>query len=417
MVGWLARARDVGQRAGPLALLLLAAARPTPQLLEEADRARTAQLAAGQAAADRLLAAQAEARRLADTRVATAATLRGLEVATAEAAERTQVLARRRADAADRLAARAADLEPLLPVTVRLSLYPAETLLAVPGPAEETLRGLLVLKGLGRALEADAEAMRAEQAELDRLTAAMAVQDRQLADAQAAQAAQAAALDRQIADAQARGHDAEGEAAAAARRAAEGARAADSLRAALASLEAARQQEEVRARAEAEAASRRRQTASAAAAAAEAKRREAAVTAPAGPGLGEARGTLGAPVAGAVVHAFGEAGEAGPVSGISYGAPPGARVSAPCAGRVAFAGPFRSFGQLMILDCGGGFHFVLAGLERLDVPVGRPVQAGEPLGTMPSWDPRSPTAHPSLYLELRDHGQAINPAPFLRGRS
>ena len=52
------------------------------------------------------------------------------------------------------------------------------------------------------------------------------------------------------------------------------------------------------------------------------------------------------------------------------------RVVAPCAGRVAFAGPFRSFGVLIILDCGAGYHFVLAGLDRLDVQAGTAVQAG-----------------------------------------
>ena len=120
---------------------------------------------------------------------------------------------------------------------------------------------------------------------------------------------------------------------------------------------------------------------------------------------------------GQVVKTFGEPGDAGPASGISYEAPPAARVSAPCGGRVVFAGPFRSFGQLMIIDCGGGYHFVLAGLDRLDVPVGRPVQPGEPVGVMPAWDPRTPGTRPLLYLELRQNGQPINPAPFLRGRS
>ena len=151
-------------------------------------------------------------------------------------------------------------------------------------------------------------------------------------------------------------------------------------------------------------------------AATEARQRQVAMTQTAGPGLGEARGQLGTPVAGTVVKAFGEAGIAGPATGISFGAPPAARVSAPCGGRVVFAGPFRSFGQLIIIDCGGGFHFVLAGLDRLDVAVGRPVQPGEPVGVMAAWDPRTLGTRPLLYMELREHGQPINPAPFLRTR-
>jgi septal ring factor EnvC (AmiA/AmiB activator) len=118
-----------------------------------------------------------------------------------------------------------------------------------------------------------------------------------------------------------------------------------------------------------------------------------------------------------VLHSFGDPGEAGLAQGISYGAPPAARVSAPCGGRVVFGGPFRSFGVLVILDCGHGFHFVLAGLEHLDTQVGRIVQPGEPVGVMPAWDPRIPGTRPALYVELRRDGQAINPAPFLRGRS
>jgi septal ring factor EnvC (AmiA/AmiB activator) len=122
------------------------------------------------------------------------------------------------------------------------------------------------------------------------------------------------------------------------------------------------------------------------------------------------------PVAGAVVRRWGDRTEVGPANGMSFRAPPLGRVVAPCAGRVAFAGPFRSFGVLIILDCGGGYHFVLAGLDRLDVQVGTSVQAGEPVGVMPGWDPASSGAHPGLYLELRREGQPIDPAPFLRGR-
>jgi septal ring factor EnvC (AmiA/AmiB activator) len=413
--------RRVGRRNAVVLLLLclavplagVLAAPPTRQQIQEADRARAAQLAAGRAAAERLAAAQAEAKRLADARVATTADLRGLENATADAATTMDALAKRRAAAQIRLAERAADLGPLLPLIERMALYPAETLLAVPARPEATLRGLLVLKGLARQIEADAEALRAEQADVDRLTAQMSAQERRLSTAQAAQATKASALDRQIADAQARGRDAEDAAAEANRRAAEQAAKADSLRAALAQLDAARRLDEARARAEAAQADRKRQ----ATAAEDARRRAIALAQPAGPGLDDAHGQLGAPVAGTVVRAFGEPSDAGPASGISYQAPPAARVSSPCAGRVVFAGPFRSYGLLLILDCGGGYNIVLAGLARLDVQVGRPVQAGEPVGVMPGGDPHIPGQRPVLYVEVRHNGLAINPTPFLRARS
>jgi septal ring factor EnvC (AmiA/AmiB activator) len=121
-------------------------------------------------------------------------------------------------------------------------------------------------------------------------------------------------------------------------------------------------------------------------------------------------------VVGRVIKAFGTPGDAGPANGISYEAAPGARVVSPCAGRAVFAGPFRSFGQLVILDCGGGYHFVLAGLDRLDVQLGHPVQAGEPIGVMPNWDPKATGPRPALYVELRHAGQAVNPAPWLKSK-
>ncbi len=161
------------------------------------------------------------------------------------------------------------------------------------------------------------------------------------------------------------------------------------------------------------AADKRRQAEEAAAA----RARQAALERPAGAGVGEPVGQLTAPVAGSVVRAFGAATEAGPASGLSYQAPPNARVVSPCGGRVVFAGPFRSFGLLMIVDCGGGYHFVLSGLDRLDAQVGQPVQAGEPVGVMPAWDPQSADSlHPSLYVELRRDGVPVNPAPFLRAQ-
>lgn len=414
MDGWRPNPRDVARSAclGAALLLCAAASEVTPQQVRDSEQARAAALTHAREEAARQATADTENRRLAEARVGAAASLRALEHATGEAAATMDGLARRRADAEARLQARARALAPLLPLIERLSLYPAETLLAVPARPDMALNGLLVLRGLARQMETDAEALRAEQAEVARLTAGMAAQERRLAEAQAAQAAQAAGLDRQIADGQARYRQAEDAAGAAARRAAELASQANSLRAALSQLDLARRQDEAHARAEATAATHQKQDTLAA----EARRRQVALTQPAGPGLGEARGQLGTPVAGRVVRAFGEPGEAGAASGVSFGAAPAARVSAPCGGRVVFAGPFRSFGQLVIIDCGGGFHFVLAGLERLDSAVGRPVQAGEPVGAMPAWDPRTPGNRPLLYVELREHGSPINPAPYLRTR-
>ena len=72
------------------------------------------------------------------------------------------------------------------------------------------------------------------------------------------------------------------------------------------------------------------------------------------------------------------------------------------------AGPCHGDGQILIIDREGGYDSPIAGLERLDVPVGQRLTAGEPAGIMPKGEER-----PRLYLELHHGGQPINPLPWL----
>jgi septal ring factor EnvC (AmiA/AmiB activator) len=365
-------------RLGLSALLALVMAGGVA-LAQQAEQARAG-------AEARAATARAEEQRLAAARVAAAARLRDLEAATLAAANRVASLAQRQREQAARLQAAGEELAPMLPVMERLALYPAETLLAVPLPPEPAVRGLLVMGAIGRRLEADAAAVRAGQAEAARLAREVAAEMPALAHAQVEQANAAAALDREIAEARRQRQAAEDDAAEAARRSAIEAAKAETLPAALSRLQAERR----------------------------ARRRQEALAAPAGPGLGEGHAPLTAPVGGAVTRGWGEGGDAGAASGITLAAAPGARVLAPCSGRVVFASPFRSYGLLLIVDCGGGWHAVLAGLERFDVEAGDGVRAGEPLGVMPGWDPRASAPRPGLYLELRKGGQPVNPAPYLR---
>jgi septal ring factor EnvC (AmiA/AmiB activator) len=402
------------------------AAAPADQL-REAEHARAALLQARRDADARRQTAEAEETRLARLRVAAAASLRAREEESGRIAAEVADLATRARDAQARLDVRARDLAPMLPLIERLSLYPSETLLAVDLPPEQALRGVLVLRFMSHELEADAVSLRREQADIAALRARLDGATRQLADAQAAQAHEEGALDAQIAAARAQARDAEDAGAEAARLGAAEASRADGLRAAIARIDAEHREAEARAREEAALATRQRRDADAA----RARERQAALARPAGPGvtatgvaLASAGGTnagagavrLTAPVAGFVVRGFGEAGDGGPTTGLSYEAPPAARVVSPCGGRVVFAGPFRSFGQLMIVDCGANDLFVLAGLDRLDARVGQAVQPGEPVGVMPGWDPRGTAPRPSLYVELRHAGQPVNPAPFLRAK-
>jgi septal ring factor EnvC (AmiA/AmiB activator) len=113
-------------------------------------------------------------------------------------------------------------------------------------------------------------------------------------------------------------------------------------------------------------------------------------------------------VVGEVVRGFNAPGEGGPARGLTLLAPPGARVVAPCAGAVVFAAPFRSYGRLVILECAAGQHLVLGGLERLDVAAGQRLRAGEPVGVLGTGQ------RPTLYVELRRRGEAVDPRPALR---
>ena len=388
------------------------AAPPTPQQVQEAERTRAVEVEAQRAAQAQARAAAAEEERLGRERAVAVERLRALEASTEAKSQVVAELARRRGEAEGRLAARAAELAPFLPLIERLGLFPAETLLALPMAPEDSVRGLIVLGGMMRDLEAEAAKLRAEQVEVDGLQAQIDRELPGLAAAQAAQTQAGLALDAQIAAARDARRNAEGAAAEAERRAAAaGARAAD-LRAALARIEEERKAAEARAKAEAEAATKAKKEAEAEAARARAE----ALSKPAGPGLGTPKATLTAPVAGALLRGFGEPTDGGASTGMSYQPSSGARVVSPCAGRVVYGGVFRSFGLLLIVDCGAGYHFVLSGFERLDAQVGQSVQPGEPVGQMPSWDPRGAASRPTLYLELRRDGQPVNPAPYLRAK-
>jgi septal ring factor EnvC (AmiA/AmiB activator) len=385
--------------------------------LRDAERLGNEQLAARKDAADRAARAAAETMRLAHERVEAAVKLRIAESATADVAARIDALAQQRRDAEQRLKQHGEAIQPLLPLIERLSLYPAETLLAVPAPPDAALRGVLVLQGLSRQLEIEAEALRHDQAELDAATEALQQEAPRLTSAEAAQKREADVLDKAIADAHAREATAEDQANQAASQAAAAATRMDSLRSALSALEAQRRADEAKAREDAARAERQKKVEEAKAA----REREAVAAHPVGAGSIAAgagpRGQLQPPVIGVVVKGWGEETDGGPATGVSYHAPPGAHVISPCGGRVVFAQAFRSYGLLLIVDCGGGYHVVLSGFDRLDVRLGQSVVSGEPVGVMPNWEPGSEAHRPALYVELRHDGQPINPAPWLRASS
>jgi len=122
-----------------------------------------------------------------------------------------------------------------------------------------------------------------------------------------------------------------------------------------------------------------------------------------------AAGNYLVPASGTLVESYGKANEVGLTSqGLAYTTRAGAQVVAPYDGRVLFAGPFKGYGEILIVEHSDGYHSLLAGLTRLDVSVGQWLIAGEPVGVMPKGEDK-----PRLYLELRHDGQPINPLPWL----
>ncbi len=132
----------------------------------------------------------------------------------------------------------------------------------------------------------------------------------------------------------------------------------------------------------------------------------------------DARGRMGLPAIGQIVKSFGEDdGAGGTMKGIRLATRDGARVTSPCDGSVMFAGAFRSYGKLLIIDGGDGYHVVMAGMDRIDVERGQFVLAGEPVGVMgarrlASTSPELAASSPLLYVEFRKDNTSIDPAPW-----
>jgi septal ring factor EnvC (AmiA/AmiB activator) len=131
-----------------------------------------------------------------------------------------------------------------------------------------------------------------------------------------------------------------------------------------------------------------------------------------------ARKSLPFPLNGIRIREFGMPdGLGGTEKGLSLASRAGAQVTAPCDGWVVYAGPFRSYGQLLILNAGGGYHVLLAGMERISVDLGQFVLTGEPVAIM-GGGPQSAAAvatgssQPVLYIEFRKDGAPVDPSPW-----
>ncbi len=146
----------------------------------------------------------------------------------------------------------------------------------------------------------------------------------------------------------------------------------------------------------------------------------------------KARGMLPLPVEGQPVFAFGDMLAVGTTRRIrspnaALATAPGTVVRAPADGRVVYAGPFRSFGHVLILDAGDSYHIVLSGMGRVDVLAQSFVVAGQPVGAMGATATRRASViaqnaaplglnAPVLYVEFRKGGRPVDPAPWWAAR-
>ncbi|HLA01403.1 MAG TPA: peptidoglycan DD-metalloendopeptidase family protein [Aestuariivirga sp.] len=194
------------------------------------------------------------------------------------------------------------------------------------------------------------------------------------------------------------------------RRSGELARKAKSLKQLIADLAAARLKEEAK------------KTKLALALEAERKRQEEFLLRPS-VAFSSTKGRLEYPVQGQILKRFGQDdGLGSELRGMAVATRALAQVTAPADGKVEFAGPFRSYGQLLILDAGEGYLVLMAGMKEISADIGQTVRAGEPVGIMGK-GPSSVTllgdqiqeARPVLYVELRKNGEAVDSAPWWIG--
>lgn len=290
-------------------------------------------------------------------------------------------------------------LQHLLPVAVRLSTSPDAALLAAPQTASDSVMALSVLGGFSQLTQQRAETLQSREDELLAVETDLETQRQHLATLEHQQTRTlntASARTKLAAHAEA---IASQQAALARKAVTEAAQAAADLNAKIDTL--VKQEAEARTllEQEAEALTRQHQKARARHA-----RSQAQALSSQGDGVTSGHGH--APVSGHVSIAWGQATEAGPATGITYTTLSATSVQAPCAGRIEFAGPFRSFGQMLILDCGRNYRFVLSGMGALAVSGGQNVQKNATLGRMPA-------ASGALFVQLRHGAQVVSPAPFL----
>lgn len=299
-----------------------------------------------------------------------------------------------------RLAARRGQLAGILVALQRVARYPPEALIAQPMPPADTVRSAILLRAVVPEIESRARRLRDDLEGLSQARREMAEKKTQLANITAALESEHKRLAVLFGQNTALKHRTLAERRTAARRLKSLAGEAATLRELLNRLNKSRRITPRPQRPEAE---RRPHPETGATVAG----LPAGLT---GAPISGQRGKLPPPAVGRIVGRYGQTTPTGLTKkGISLQTAPGAQVVAPYEGRIVYAGLFRGYGELLIIEHGEGYHSLLSGLARIDSTMGQWVVAGEPVGVMG----RPDNAKPVLYVELRRNGQPINPLPWL----
>ncbi len=386
---------------------------------------------------DTMGAAQERARRLEEQLVDHAAARERLNGALIEATLRLQETEGRTAEIEERLStltenegkivasleSRRGLIMEILTVLQRMGRKPPPALIARPNEILEAVRASLALGALLPQMRAEARQLQHDLSELEQLRDGVRRERERLAEQQASLSAQRERLAPMIGERQDALSTAQSALQAETERARALAQRATSLKdliarmeadsaAARRAAEAARKADDERAKAQASLSERERLKALSA------PFKDPARLAPAVAFI-DLKGRLPAPAAGPVVRRFGAPdGSGGKEKGLSIAARENGVVIAPCDGWIAFSGPYRSYGQLLIINAGGGYYVVLAGMSRTNVNVGQFVLAGEPVASM--GDGAAQTAatiaigakQPILYVEFRKDGASIDSGPW-----
>jgi septal ring factor EnvC (AmiA/AmiB activator) len=401
-----------GVRAEPAAPMRLAQANieALKQRDQELEAVRKQQQEAGEVEArlrGEIQAISSDRRKLNEQLIATATRVRTIEARIVVTEDRLKPLDANESAIRKSLEARRAVIAEILAALQRMGHRPPPALLVRPQDALAAVRSAMMLGAVLPDMRHEAATLAGDLADLVRLRKEIAEQRDRLAKDLAAQMHEQqrlALLTQERAKQQAA---TEGELAAARQRAVALARDAENLKDLIAKLERGLDSATRAARAGTEVDSGRPPPG-----ALDAGRMTPAVA------FASAKHTLPLPVNGVKIREYGAAdGIGGVEKGLSFATRNGAQVTGPCDGWVVYAGPFRSYGQLLILDAGGGYHVLLAGMERISVEIGQFVLTGEPVAVMGSGSRIATildagSSQPVLYVEFRKDGTPIDPGPW-----